>query len=209
MLVKLLNAQSDHLLSEFKKKFNEQASTIAEQAESIKSLQNENFVLKGELNDIQQYTRRNGIRIDGIPAPDPGQKEPIRELETKVKSVFKNTLKVNLSASDFCRLHRVGRPKGDDTPRQVLVKFTNYNAKRRIMTARKLCKNHNGPHPIYINEDLTRQRAKLAAEARTAKRSDVIKDTWTYDGKIFVKLNNDEIKFVTTQGALEDLLKDV
>ena len=69
-------------------------------------------------------------------------------------------------------MHRIGKAK-DDGPRQVLVKFTNYSARRQIMSARKLCKNLTGPYPIHINEDLTRQRSKLAYNARVAKRSKI------------------------------------
>ena len=76
------------------------------------------------------------------------------------------------------------------------------------MNARKLCKN-TGPHPIHINEDLTRQRLKLAYNARVAKRSKIIDNTWTYYGKIFVKLLSNEVKVVTTQEKLDHLLANL
>ena len=205
VLVKLISAQTDYLLSEFNKKLSAQEETIKSQSQTIQSLKSENLALRKDLDDLQQYSRRNSIRIEGIPAPDDGEKEPINELESKVNNLFKDTLKVNLVQSDFCRVHRIGRPKEDGTPRQVIVKFTNYGAKRRIMSARKACKNYSGKYPVYVNDDLTRQRAKLAANARALKRSTAIDSTWVYDGKIFIKLLTGAIKVVTSQEDLDTI----
>ena len=93
ILVKLFAAQSRHLLDGFNKKIAEQAKTIDEQADSIKFLKSENAELRAELNDIQQYSRRNSIRIDGIPSPDNGERETVKELEGKTKKLLKTLLK--------------------------------------------------------------------------------------------------------------------
>ena len=37
-------------------------------------------------------------------------------------------------------------------------------------------------------EDLTRRRSELAYNARWLKKQELIQDTWTFDGKIFMKL---------------------
>ena len=50
---------------------------------------------------------------------------------------------------------------------------------------------------IFINEDLTRIRAHVAAKARQLKRDQRISDTWTRDGFIFVKKNNSSYKIAT------------
>ena len=73
------------------------------------------------------------------------------------------------------------------------------------MSARKACKNCSGKYPVYVNDDLTRQRAKLAANARALKRSTAIDSTWVYDGKIFIKLLTGEIKVVTSQEDLDTI----
>ncbi|KAL8623698.1 hypothetical protein ACOMHN_004763 [Nucella lapillus] len=38
---------------------------------------------------------------------------------------------------------------------------------------------------IYVNDDLTRVRAQLAAKARRFKREKKVQDTWVYDGDIY------------------------
>ncbi|KAL8603448.1 hypothetical protein ACOMHN_053115 [Nucella lapillus] len=40
---------------------------------------------------------------------------------------------------------------------------------------------------VYINHDLTRERAEIAWMARNFKRQRKIDDTWVYDGVIFVR----------------------
>ena len=40
---------------------------------------------------------------------------------------------------------------------------------------------------IFVNEDLTSRRSKLANETRQMKSSKKITDCWTYNGKVLVK----------------------
>ena len=73
------------------------------------------------------------------------------------------------------------------------------------MKARKELKSYESDNPIYLNEDLTRKRYQVARQARALKKDKKIDDTWTYDGKIFVKLNDGITRVVTTIGKLESL----
>ena len=63
----------------------------------------------------------------------------------------------------------------------------------RITRARRGLKKYNASNHTFqfIREDLTRARSQLAYEARKLKRTGVIKDTWVFDGKIFLKQLND------------------
>jgi hypothetical protein len=44
-------------------------------------------------------------------------------------------------------------------------------------------------HRVFINDDLTKQRAEIAAKARQMKRNKHIEDTWVRDGVIIAKLD--------------------
>ena len=63
------------------------------------------------------------------------------------------------------------------------------------MKAKKVVKQYNDQHGMhhFIKDDLTKVRSHLAFEARNRKRDGVIKDTWTFDGKIFIKDHNETI----------------
>ena len=46
---------------------------------------------------------------------------------------------------------------------------------------------------VFINEDLTKSRSKLAYEARRLKKENKINDCWTASGRILVKDRQDKI----------------
>ena len=87
---------------------------------------------------------------------------------------------------------------GVNRDRPILVKFTSYKYKEAMMKARrglnkidatKIFPDSQWPalparstarvHRLYINEDLTRTRAEVAARARQLKRDGKLDDTWT------------------------------
>ena len=49
------------------------------------------------------------------------------------------------------------------------------------------------PLPVYISDDLTRSRAKLAYQARQLRNNKRIQDTWVVDSNIMIKDNNNRI----------------
>jgi len=47
-----------------------------------------------------------------------------------------------------------------------------------------------GPVPkLFVNDDMTQERARIAAKARKLKRDKKIEDTWARGGVVFVKSN--------------------
>ena len=214
ILARLMQAQSEFLIDSFNKQISERDNLIASQNQAIDALKTDNLQLRADLDELQQYSRRNSIRISGI--PEAADEKP-EDIHGAVKGLFVEKLKVNLDERDICRMHRVGKPNSNGTsnPRQILLKFTRYGARLKVMKARKLLRNDdpNGedqtdgrPKRVYINEDLTRKRVKVAKLARDAKRMRKIKETWVYDGKIFLKLKDDTIKVVTDEVKLQGVL---
>ena len=90
--------------------------------------------------------------------------------------------------SDIDRVHRVGR-RGL-YPRQMIVKFTSYRAKERVVKNRSKLKGKKG---FYVNEDLTSFNLDLLRKARMAGH---VQHTWASDGKIVVKLEDESIHVV-------------
>ena len=114
--------------------------------------------------------------------------------------MVKNQLGVILQPSNNDHSNRVGSaftPK----PRPVLVKFATYRARERVYKARSCLKKKN--LSIFINEDLTRKQAKLAAAARRLKKDKKLLETWRHDGKVFVKNNADFPHIVYSMDKLE------
>ena len=57
-------------------------------------------------------------------------------------------------------------------------------------------------HDIYLNEDLTARRAKLAYDARQLKKAKKIVDCWSSYGKVIVKDSNNKIREIKSPSDL-------
>lgn len=206
--------------------------------------------MKADANE--QYSRRNSIRITGIPELEEGE-----DTDTLVTELFNTAMKIAppLSISEIDRSHRVGkkqRPTKENPspkPRPLLVKFISYRSKASVMKVRsrlktvrplpstwgrnafpeliksmfddqvnadeagKISSENDSPDGaysdfvpakdrIYINDDLTRTRAKLLEEARRGIKAKKIKDAWSKDGAIIVKDKHDQVKAIQSNNDL-------
>ena len=165
---------------------------IAKKDSEIKALNTRVSELEEKCDELEQYSRRNIIRIRGIP------EKTGEETDAVVRELAATKLGVNIDAHDIVRSHRVGRT-GDDkaTPRDVIASFTSHNTKSAIMRNGRKLKGSR----IFINEDMTRIRGKIAWEARQLRRDGKLIDTWTRDGIIFVKKTENNVKSFTAVNA--------
>lgn len=128
---------------------------------------------------LEQYSRRNSVRISGL---DTDSDDP-EDLESKVISLVKKG-NVTINTQDIDRVHKVGQK--DD----ILVKFTTYKAKASVMNKKKEI--NAKENDVYIGEDLTHLRSTLLYEARQIRKAGLVKHVWTSDGKIIVRDNTDK-----------------
>lgn len=136
-------------------------------------------------DDLEQYSRRNSIRINGVPQ-DVKKHEDTDQL---VIDVLKKELNIEINNKDLDRSHRVGKAK-QGQPRQIIVKFISHNTKVMVLKKKKILKEKGSP--IKITEDLTEGRLRAIKEINEKAKGD-FKKLWTIDGTIFVRLHNDNI----------------
>jgi cell division septum initiation protein DivIVA len=166
--------------------------------------------LQDAVDSLEQYSRRNCVRIGPIPESDT---ENVHTIVEKVAS----SAGVVLPEGAIDRAHRVGKkPTAYQTySRSIIVKLTSYQHKAALMRSRKNLSTVDGAalftdvtwpalestnrtvHKIFINDDLTQTRSKVAVKARELKRDKRVDDTWVRDGAIHVKRG--ESKFVFTR----------
>ena len=193
--------------------------------EEIQTLKTENDQLKKAYTDLEkrivqieadkdaleQYSRRNSLRISGIP-------EQSVEVTDEIVLKLVNDLGVTLNSSDIDRSHRVGRIT--DTRRKdrdIIVKFTSYNARQKLYRQRKELRDSESLSGVFINEDLTRIRSKLLFDARSLVRAKKLLASYSSDGKIFVLdeaikrhvigTHEELRKFGDPEGARQELAK--
>lgn len=196
----------------------------------------EDSINSAELEELEQYSRRNNVRISGIP------EQPGEITDEIVVSLCNEAMKMTppIEVAEIDRSHRVGK-QSNKSIRPILVKFVSYRTKARVVKMKKTLKNvrplpsawckedafpaldvvNGADEPesgsvnstvpvkdrIYINDDLTKSRANIAKECRKALNSDNIQETWTHDGKVFIKNSKDELINIKTLHDLEKNIK--
>lgn len=132
-----------------------------------------------KLNDLEQYTRRNSIRIHGMREQGRGR---YRENTLRlVSNFFYNELELE---PDVEIAHRVGVKSTDpDKPRTIIVKFVRRSDKLAVMLRRKSLKGSG----LSISDDLTLRNVRLIKEVRDNER---IESVWSWDGKVYARGQN-------------------
>ncbi|KAK4296135.1 hypothetical protein Pmani_002463 [Petrolisthes manimaculis] len=115
------------------KEIQELRDVIKERDSRITDLEKEVTSLKEALDQQEQYTRRNNLRITGIK-----EKETEDVAEMSMDLINKNVCELEpITIDDVDRVHRVGRRRDDGVPRPILIRFSTYRARQRVYTNRR------------------------------------------------------------------------
>ena len=166
-------------------------------------LQNENKFLKSkvttlesQIDQAEQYSRRNCLRISGV---QESNNENTDEIVLKISSDIGSGIQL----PDIDRCHRNGNPNRNRTkPRDIIVKFSTYRARSDFYKKRTSLKDR-GYLRVFVNEDLTRRRSGQLYQARALVKSGRLKGAWSSDGTILIKSNDDSVRRDT---SLTDLI---
>ena len=133
------------------------------------ALKSENLGLRNEIqnvgvrvDDLQQYDRKECLRIEGLPYVKDETKEQL--LDTIIKS-FQNK-GARIAKSDVYRLHRSGKPiknKRGLLVQQVIVRFQTWDARQMAFNTRY---NNDSGRKTDGVFDLTRRRLDLLKSAK-------------------------------------------
>ena len=130
------------------------------------------------------------LGINGI--PETGNNE---DVTTDVLNLMNSTMaiKPQLQRHTIVKCHSLG-PKvdrrADRQTRPIIVKLSIESIRDDVLKARFVLKEHDAKHSdsrIFLNEDVTGIRAKLAREARVLKKSRKIDDRWTFNDNAMIK----------------------
>ena len=156
--------------------------------------QSEITVIKNKTDDMEQWTRRGSMRIQGIPESTSGS------LDDKLLALFNTRLKITppIAKEEIEEAHRLPRgifrsqnnsdaaatenqwENATRPPPTIMIKFVSPGTKEAVMVKKlklKDIKEDNGS-PIYFEDDLTATRGKLSYKARQLKHENKIFDTW-------------------------------
>ena len=165
--------------------------------------------LENQVEGLEMYGRRNGIRLFGI-------KEHKDESTDNIVLAVANKINAQIPTIGLGRSHRVGKPTTDGKPRAIIAKFISHNMKVEFLKAFMKMKKDTKDQPnngtwneispgtgdIYANEDLTATRANWAMRGRKLRKESRIENTWSRDGIIFLKYHSGIVKRIDSESEL-------
>ena len=136
-----------------------------------------------ELDDIQQYSRRNCLLVHGL------KENKDESTDDLVLNLFNEKLGVAVDISMIDHSHRLGPVRGENNlkPRPIIVKFCSDRIRKAVFTPERKLKGSG----ISVTENLTKQKMKLLNEVQKVIGKG---NSWTGDGFIFVKQGRQIIK---------------
>lgn len=156
-----------------------------------KEIRNLKCTVEMKLDEREQYSRRNNLRIFGI-------KENNDEKTDEIVLGVAEKLGVKLDIYSIDRSHRIGK-KGK-YPRPIIVKFISYAIRSELFTRKKKLKGSG----ITLREDLTKPRFTLLKRAIVAYTDRCV---WTSDGVIMVKSGDHKPFKVRCSDDLDSLIE--
>ena len=190
-----------------RKELGERDATIAHLQDEVKELRLANDAL-------EQYGRRNNLRISGIPesALAEGENE---DTTAAVVNLANTVLQLDppLHPSDVEVSNRLRKPRNAKPSelRPIIVRFRSKAERYRVISNRKNIKPYNESKDVkvFINEDLTSARAKLFSTVRLLFRQKHFSQVWTYNGCIKVKDLQGTVKSINSIDDVKNCLPDV
>ena len=176
-----LQKQNDQLskdIKEYDEALNRMYNQLQETEEIAKSA-------SARANYNEQYSRKNNIKMHGIPENKGEQLlEVVNEILTEVG--------VAIEENEVMAIHRI--PGQKDRPRPILVKLRNNEAKSKVMRKRTAIKSlsTNGNTGVKITDDVTRQNTELISRLLMDER---ITAAWYFNGSIYGQNGGRRIKF--------------
>jgi len=170
----IINSQKDQLKN--------QADKIQSLEDQVNEITKETGSLRLDMNKLEQYGRRNSIRIINMKLDETKDKSET-ELKEEVAnfindSMFPGSDDKPISPRDIDRCHAAG-------PKQLLVKFFRYEDKNRVFYAKKKLKKYEGN--AFITEDLTYYNHGIVKTLLELKTANKISAFWTRNGFVFFK----------------------
>ena len=162
----IVKEEFNKVIEKYEKRTTILESNVEMLQEHVKYLKKQNEGFVNSMDDLEQYGRRQCLRMYGIPQEE---NETAEDVVNKVYNVIKD-INCDVSFNLIDRAHRVGKKRED-----IIVKFCSFRDRTVVYKARKKCKDTQNHKDVKIGLDLTAKRYSLFSDARnlTDKNSKV------------------------------------
>lgn len=191
VITEILTTRLSEKIDDLQKELAEKNKQIHLMKNDILSLNCRVDDLELQLDNVDQYERRDTVILTGASLPPETAQENTTNVVTQT---VKDQLKINLKESDISVSHRLG-PKKQQHNRPIIVKLVNRSLKHDLVGACIQLRPQ-----LYVNESLTPKRRSLLNSILTVRKEhkEKFQQCYTQDGRITVKLRNSTVKHVIT-----------
>ena len=177
-----------------------QYSMMCTMMDKITKLEKTSEINDRALLDLQQYVRRPTIEINGV-------SENIKQNDLEnyvINQILKRTNGNNMNHRDIEAVHRI-KKRDRSLPAPVVVRFC--NRKDAIDAVLGKYKLKSVPHlgKIHIQNDLCPRFRAIFDELKALQNDGIVKQVWTFNGKIKYKTSNGRSGRVTRVSHENDL----
>ena len=124
------------------------------------------------LNNLEQYSRRECIEINGIPCTH-------EESTDEIVVALAKQVGVHITTNDISVSHCLKNLATSQQPSTIIAKFISRKIRNQIFENRFKLKKANPGKMIFINESLTRTNRKIFNMCRNFKKDNNWKYVWT------------------------------
>lgn len=184
---------------------------VATRDEEIRVLKKELNRTQVQVNELEQYSRRECVLLSGI-------HETEGEDTDQVVVEVGRAMGVEIKKGDLARTHRIGRSEAGKV-RRIIAKFNTFRKRQEFYLARRNLRNQAAGRRcglprevidnVYISDSLTRYNESVMFNARKLRREGKIFAAWTDLGRVKVRLvQSGPTKVISCQEDLDKLVDD-
>ena len=185
------------------------AAAVAEKEKEIQELKKELRETADQMNELEQYSRKQCLNIKGAPET---QGENVEKLVIDIA----RGAGVELSPSEVDVAHRMGRPR-DGRHRVIIARFVSFTARQKVYDKRRELRTATAApgsslttaalREIYVSDSLTKRNEETMYNARQMKKDGNIWAAWTDNGRMKVKIErNGPTKIIHSTANLRELV---
>ena len=189
--LKSLTSRIDQLIAEKDRQILDLQNSLSTLQIEFTGLQKDVISNKLEIDEVDQYERRDTLIFSGPSVPRERMYENVPEIIVRfIRENF--SLPLNVSHISVC--HRLG-PHLPNKERPIICKFISRSIKSDIKNACATI-----PCGIFANESLTSVRKDMFQKLRTLKHDHprLVEQLYTVDGKIWIKVQASERRTLIT-----------
>lgn len=174
------------LVSSINIKMDEKIANIRDEMNKV--IQENNLVIKHEINKIKQKALVDEIEIFGITKQTD---EDISDLKSTITGLA-NEINVNMEPSDIKNIYRKNNPVNNGLPGSIVVKLSSIQLAKGLVSGSRKHKPKRERN-VYINNHLTSQNKYLEKRARDLRRKGIISK---------FRLQNEQIQAINAEGNI-------